>query len=89
MREFRLPDEYGDTGFFGGVTVLDNGNWLISWYNWANVSVPIEETIAISEVDSNGDAVFHLNMHKGDRVATSYRVYRYPAPSVSIPLNPP
>ncbi len=101
VRQFRLPDQYGYTRFGGGVTVLDNGHWLIAWRNLANVdpSLSIEKRIAVSEVDTSGIEVFRVSMYfqpdpsnadiSDSQPANTYRVYRERETDVDIPLNLP
>ncbi len=92
IRQFRLDPKYGYTPWWGGVTVLDNGNWLIAWRNdrGYDESLGIEErAIAISEVDATGTEVFRLNAYSGNTFCTTYRAYREPEAEIDIPLNLP
>ena len=92
IRQFRLDPKYGYTPWWGGVTVLDNGNWLIAWRNdrGYDESLAIEErAIAISEVDATGTEVFRLNAYSENTYWTTYRAYREPEAEIKIPLNLP
>lgn len=92
IRQFRLDPKYGYTPWWGGVTVLDNGNWLIAWRNdrGYDESLGIEErAVALSEVDANGTEVFRLNAYSGDTYWATYRAYREPEAEIKIPLNLP
>ena len=60
----------------GGVTVLDNDNWLISWGHTTSNTIAPTEVAAITEVTPDGTAVFH-------------RVYHESEANVQIPLNLP
>ena len=89
LNQYRLRTH---TVFMGGVSMLDNGNWLIAW---GGRSLDIRESTTISEVmpggPDSGDAtvVFELLMHEGDTTLTSYRVYHARETDVEIPLNLP
>ena len=90
INEFRLPREQGYASTMGGVTVLDNGRWLISWGRRYGASISHEQRITVSEVDPE-DGTVHLHIHMsrdGDEVFT-YRAYRVPEADVEIPLNLP
>ena len=90
LREYRRPAGQGYSRSKGGVTVLDNGNWLITWGNTDDATAGAEEIIAISEVDPvAGTSVFEMNMSKWDELFQSYRVYLLPESEVSVPLNLP
>lgn len=92
IRQFRLEPKYGYTPWWGGVTVLDNGNWLIAWRNDRDYdkSLGIEErAVALSEVDATGTEVFRLNAYSGDTYWATYRAYREPEAEIKIPLNLP
>lgn len=92
IRQFRLEPKYGYTPWWGGVTVLDNGNWLIAWRNDRGYgeSLGIEErAVALSEVDANGTEVFRLNAYSGETYWATYRAYREPEAEIKIPLNLP
>ena len=89
-REFRLPDKYGFFRFEGGVSVLGDDRWLISWGSRRTGSVPANETIAVSEVDpATGTVHLHMNMSEGDQVFRTYRAYRVSETDVDIPWNLP
>ena len=92
IRQFRLDPKYGYTPWWGGVTVLDNGNWLIAWRNDRGYdnSLGIEErAVAISEVDATGMEVFRVNAYSGDTYWATYRAFREPEAEIKIPLNLP
>ena len=96
MRDFTLGADHGHTVYTGGVTVLENGHWLIAWGGVAGRSPSLgsDETIAVSEVDPDrvtGSALFHMNMWGGgwDFETPTYRVYREPEADVKIPWNLP
>lgn len=92
IRQFRLDPKYGYTPWWGGVTVLDNGNWLIAWRNdrGYDESLGIEErAVALSEVNANGTEVFRLNAYSGDTYWATYRAYRELESEIKIPLNLP
>ena len=90
VREYPRPDGQGYSNAAGGVTVLDNGNWLITWGRITGATANLEEIMAISEVDPDtGTAHFRLHMSKSNQLARSYRVYREPEASVRIPPNLP
>ncbi len=90
-REVRLPRSHGVVESAGGVTVLDNGRWLIAWGGIRlRVTAPLRELMAVSEVDPATDtALLHVNLAAGGRRAETYRVYREPEADVRIPLNLP
>ena len=82
VREYRLPAVDGFAASGGGVTALENGNWLITWGNNG-------PRIAVSEVDTEGNEVFRLTMARnGEQYGTS-RVYREAEADLSVPLNLP
>ena len=88
MRDFALGADHGYTVVTGGVTVLENDHWLITWggVSGRSPSLGPDETIAVSEVDPvTGSALFHMNMLWGG----GYRVYRVPEADVKIPWNLP
>ena len=91
VREYRLPEKNGYADIRGGVTVLGNNErWLIAWGSRKGGTVPVAETIAITEVDpATGAALFHMHMSKADQVASTYRVYGERESAVPIPLNLP
>ena len=91
VREFALLPSQGATDHWGGVTVLSNGHWLVTW---GVRSMPLATdraaTIAVSEYDpATGTALFHLHMSRDGLDVATYRVYREPEADVSIPLNLP
>ena len=69
--------------------MLDNGNLLISWGATKDETAPAADIAVISEFDSAGNAVFHMNMNSRGGPAHSYRVYHAAEDSVTIPLNLP
>lgn len=90
VRQYVLPTEQGISKWEGGVTVLDNGNWLIAWGNKFDVSVDLKDDVAITEVDpETGAAVLRLHLSDGSTRALTYRVYREPEADVRIPFNLP
>ena len=90
-REYRRPAMHGYSPHLGGVTLLDNGNWLISWgaTRGKATTLSAQEVAVVSEVDTTGAAVFHMNMSKSDKLRHSYRVYHDYEANVPIPLNLP
>ena len=89
-RAFALPAIHGPTAAQGGVTVLNNGRWLIAWGTRYSYLIQPDKRIAISEVDpATGTVHLHLNLSSGSAEWTSYRAYRYPETSISIPTNLP
>ena len=82
VREYRLPEADGFAASGGGVTALQNGNWLITWGNNG-------PTIAVSEVDRAGNEVFRVRMTRDGEQYGTGRVYREPESAVRIPLNLP
>ena len=82
VREYRLPEADGFAASGGGVTALDNGNWLITWGNNG-------PTIAVSEVDTAGSEIFRVRMSKDGEHYGTGRVYREPEADLAIPLNLP
>ena len=89
VREYSRSDELGGYAFAqGGVEVLENGNWLISWGN-SRADVPAANVAVISEVDPAGNAVFHMNIRSQGNPVHSYRVYHADEDSVTLPLNLP
>ena len=90
VREYRRAAEQGVAPISGGVTVLDNGHWLIAWGFTTNATVGFEKRITISEVaPATGTSVFELNLSKSHHTVSSYRVYRVSESDVQIPLNLP
>ena len=92
VREFGLPAGQGFTDSMGGVTVLSNGHWLITWgVRPLHAATDRSAVIAVSEYDpQTGAALFHMQMSSdeyGD--VPTYRVYREREAAVSIPLNLP
>ena len=66
--------EPGRQAVYGGaVTLLDNGNWLISWGGG-----PGDATV--SEVDPSGREVLALRLFKEPNSAMTYRAYRHRGP---------
>ena len=89
VREFSLPPSHGYTSIMGGVTVLENGHWLITWgtHPCAPEGMELEDAIAITEYDpKTGTEVLQVHMSDGHCVSETYRVYREPEAGVSIPL---
>ena len=90
VREFQRPAGHGDSLSKGGVTLLDDGNWLIAWGTTNGATVPSEEVAAVTEVDTSGSAVFHMNIISPEgRLSSLYRVYYDDADSVTIPMELP
>jgi hypothetical protein len=54
VREYRLPPGDGFATAGGGVTALDNGNWLVAWGNNG-------QPLAASEVDPDGTEIFRMS----------------------------
>ena len=73
-REYRRLAGHGYARYEGGVTVLDNGNWLISWGYPLDYTVAVDELITISEVNPSGEPVFQMNMSGDGYPVSSYRV---------------
>ena len=86
-RHYKHPDGYSYS--HGGVTVLETGNWLISWGGSHDRTVPAHDVAMITEVDLAGNALFHMNMVLDGKPVHSYRVYHAAEDSVTIPLNLP
>ena len=82
VREYRLPEADGFAASGGGVTELENGNWLITWGNNG-------PNIAVSEVDPAGNEIFRVRMSKDGEQYGTGRVYREPEADLAIPLNLP
>ena len=82
VREYRLPAADGFAVAGGGVTALDNGNWLVTWGNNGRA-------LAVSEVDTAGKEIFRLSMAKDGEPYITARVYREPESVLGIPLNLP
>ena len=84
-REYRRPAGHGFSIHAGGVTVLDNGHWLITWGATWGATVPAAELVTVSEVDpATGIALFEMTGK-----ALTYRVYREPESDVQLPLRLP
>ena len=88
-REYRRPAGHGYSFALGGVTVLENGHWLIAWGTAQDRTSPADETAAVTEVDSAGNAVFHMSMSLSGALHYTYRVYHDYEDNVSIPLSLP
>ena len=73
------------TVWYGGVTVLANGHWLITWGPTTS-SAPARAT-SVSEVDAAGNAVFEMVMLYSGGLVRTYRAYRETV--ADIPLNLP
>ena len=82
VREYRLPEADGFAASGGGVTALENGNWLVTWGNNG-------PTIAVSEVDTAGTEIFRVSMSKDGERYGSGRVYRVPESDLRLPPNLP
>ena len=86
-RQYEPPDGY-HPGTGGGVTELDNGNWLIAWGNTPNLG--LNQSRSVSEVDPDtGTVHFEMLILRSSAYAPTYRVYRYPEADISIPLSLP
>ena len=74
----------------GGVPVLDNGRWLITWGTHP-VGTPNDRIVSISEVDpATGTAHLEIRMTgPNGKVAVTCRVYREDEAAVRIPRNLP
>ena len=82
VHEYRLPEADGFAASGGGVTELENGNWLITWGNNG-------PTIAVSEVDTAGNEVFRVRMTLNGKQYGTGRVYREPESVLGVQLNLP
>lgn len=82
VREYRLPAADGFAASGGGVTALENGNWLITWGNNG-------PRIAVSEVDTEGNEVFRLSMTKDGAQYGTSRVYREAEADLGVLSNLP
>ena len=82
VREYRLPAAAGTTTNGGGVTALENGNWLITWGDNGSL-------LAVSEVDPAGTEVLRMNIARDGEPFLTDRVYREPESALRIPLNLP
>ena len=86
-RQYEPPDGY-HTGTAGGVTELDNGNWLIAWGNTPNLG--LNQSRSVSEVDPDtGTVHFEMLILRSSAYAPTYRAYRYPEADIPIPLSLP
>ena len=65
--------------YAGAVTVLPNGNWLISWGGGPG-------DLTLSEVDASGRELLALRLFKGLNQASTYRTWRHVGPEP--PLRP-
>ena len=84
-REYRRPARHGHSSQAGGVTVLDNGHWLITRGRTVDATVPAEQLVTISEVDpATGTALLEMSS-----AASTYRVYRERESDLRIPLRLP
>ena len=88
-REYRRLSGHGYARYEGGVTALENGNWLIFWGHPLDYTVGVDELVTISEVNPQGEAVFRMNMSGDGYPVSSYRVYRMPETEFKIPWNLP
>ena len=90
VREYRRPAGHGHSVAAGGVTLLDNGHWLIAWGRTSSETADRQEIIAVSEYDPNtGTSVLEMNMSSSKGLYFTYRVYRESEADVQIPLNLP
>lgn len=84
-RAYRRPTGHGYSIQAGGVTVLDNGHWLITWGVTAGAAVAAEDLVTISEVDpADGTALLEMTSE-----ALTYRVYRERESDLRLPLHLP
>ena len=90
INEFRLPSRQGYAHFHGGVSVLDNGRWLITWGTRRKVQVTADKRVAISEVEpGTGDVLLEMSMSVDSSPVSTYRVHREPEAEIEIPLSLP
>ena len=91
VREYERPDGHGYSDSHGGATLLDNGNWLIAWGTTEGSTLATSEVAMVTEVDTGGNAVFHLNVTDGSGTGwlAQYRVYHDSEANVTIPLKLP
>ena len=92
VREYRRPDGHSYSLSAGGVTLLDNGNWLIAWGQTSESarSIAREAVAVVTEVDTAGATVFHMNITThGDSIMRLYRAYYADAADVAIPTSLP
>ena len=82
VRDYRLPEADGVAASGGGVTALENGNWLITWGNNG-------PTIAVSEVDPAGTEIFRVRMTKDGEQYGTGRVYREREADLDLQPNLP
>ena len=82
VREYRLPAADGVAANGGGVTALENGNWLVTWGNNGS-------PLAVSEVDPAGNEALRMTIAKDGEPYLTARVYREPESALRIPLNLP
>ena len=68
--------------------MLPNGNWLIAWGELKQPApIPYNRQLTISEVDPDDGTVFlHLHMSRNSAMVHTYRSYRVPEASVTVPL---
>ena len=90
-RQYVLPSGHGYSRIRGSVRELRNGNWLIAWGDFSDATVPPEQRVVVSEVDSFGTAVLELNMfHASTHTETyTYRAYREREADIDIPWDLP
>ena len=92
VKAYRRPEGHGYSPHGGGVTVLENGNWLISWHSTEEATLPVRKIAGVTEVDTSGaqvSAVFHLNMFQDGGLKPNYRVYHAYEADAQLPLNLP
>ena len=89
-REYRLPGPHGYSRSQGGVTVLHNGHWLITWGSKTGRTVSLDQTVAVTEYDPESSTVlFEMHMSQFDGEAVTYRAYRVSEADLDIPLRLP
>ena len=93
VREYRRPAGHSYSLSAGGVTLLDNGNWLIAWGQTSTLgarTVAREAVAVVTEVDTSGAAVFHMNITtRGGSIMRLYRAYYADTADVAIPRSLP
>ena len=90
VREYQRPAGQGLSMATGGVVILDNGHWLISWGSTSQRTVSLDKYIAVTEYDpATSTPHFHLHMSQFDESLPTYRVYWLSETDVTIPLNLP
>ena len=93
VREYRRPAGHSYSLSAGGVTLLDNGNWLIAWGQTSTLgarTVAREAVAVVTEVDTSGAAVFHMNITtRGGSIMRLYRVYYADTADVAVPRSLP